>query len=133
MIRFIFLFLVSPFLVSGQKQIISFGARADSSGAIFIIQQVVRISGDTTHTTASAIKFTSAVDALSTALSIRDGVRVDSIGISHASTENSRHARELDLIIAALRKMQQNTQGIETQEEEIRRLREEIISLKKRN
>jgi hypothetical protein len=131
MIRLIFLFSIAPFCVFGQKQIISFGARADSTGAVLIIQQVVSISGDTTHTT--AIKFKTASDALPMVLRIREGVTADSISISFASSENRRHAMELNLIISALDKIsnivrEQNVK--ETIEEEIRRLREENIRLK---
>lgn len=135
MIRLIFLFSIAPFCVFGQKQIISFGARADSNGAVFIIQQVVRISGDTTHTTANSIKFETASDALPMVLRIREGVTADSISISFASSENRRHAMELNLIISALNKISNRVREKNVEEpieEEILRLREENIRLKKK-
>lgn len=130
-----FFITLLPFLGFGQKQILSFGARADSTGAIFLIQQVVTLAGDTTHTTANAIRFLNASAAIPAVLDIRERVRADSTVLSTAVFDNRRHAVELDLILDALGKIVrsggESTEG-ETVEQEIARLREENKRLKKR-
>lgn len=131
-----FFLLLLPFFVSAQKQIISFGARADSTGAIFLIQQVVTFAGDTTYTTANAIRFIDASAAMPAVLDIRERVREDSTALSAAALDNRRHATELDLILGALgqivRAGGQATER-ETVEQEIARLREENKRLRKGN
>lgn len=129
-----FFITLLPFLGFGQKQILSFGARADSTGAIFLIQQVVTLAGDTTHTTANAIRFLNASAAIPAVLDIRERVRADSTVLSAAALDNRRHATELDLILGALSQIVraggQATEQ-ETAEQEIARLREENKRLRK--
>lgn len=130
-----FFLLLLPFFVSAQKQIISFGARADSTGAIFIIQQVATFSGDTTNTVANAIRFGDASIAMPAVLEIRGRVRADSAALSAALSDNRRHATELDLILGALERIVQiggQSAEDETAEQELARLREENKRLKKR-
>lgn len=131
-----FFLLLLPFFVSAQKQIISFGARADSTGAIFIIQQVATFSGDTTNTVANAIRFGDASIAMPAVLEIRGRVRADSAALSAALSDNRRHATELDLILGALERIVQiggQSAEDETAEHELARLREENKRLRKGN
>lgn len=131
-----FFLLLLPFFVSAQKQIISFGARADSTGAIFIIQQVATFSGDTTNTVANAIRFGDASIAMPAVLEIRGRVRADSAALSAALSDNRRHATELDLILGALERIVQiggQSAEDETAEQELARLREENKRLRKGN
>lgn len=113
---------------------LSFGAKIDSeTGVVYIIQQVVMVSGDSTSTKADAVKFASAESALKAVSGLREIVTRDSLLIVEMHRENSRHRAEITALERELKRwvsLKGNTES-DPVKEEIARLRAENEQLRK--
>lgn len=120
------LFLLFPAFCAGQNQSISFGVQTDTSGAVYFIRQLVTRKADTTLTTASAIRFEKAGDAIAAIESVLSVVRQDSAEIQAMYRNTMRQLSELRQSLAVLRPPANNpTNEPLTPEQEIARLRAE--------
>lgn len=120
------LFILLPVFCAGQNQSISFGVQTDTSGAVYFIRQLVTRKADTTLTTASAIRFEKAGDAIAAIESVLSVVRQDSAEIQAMYRNTMRQLSELRKSLAVLRPPANNpTNEPLTPEREIARLRAE--------
>ena len=130
----ILLLMLMPVFCMAQNSLISFGVKADTSGGVYFIRQIVTRNADTTLTTASAIRFEKADDAILTIEKIISAVQKDSAEIQRIYRNVMRQLAELNAAKLMLRPEQTPKQPEQlTPEQEIARLREENERLKKQS
>lgn len=121
--------LLSIMPVFGFSQQISFGIKTDTAGGVYFIRQLVNRNADTTLTTASAIRFEKAGDAINAINAVVSAIQRDSAEIQSMYRNTMRQLSELRESLSLLRPPAAT--DVSTPEQEIARLREENERLKK--